>query len=129
MHTNAADVRGVLQAAHITVGEHDLVAPDESAPVADGDAVVVRRGHLLHLLVNGAARNVWVNADSVDEALNQLGYGSQNLVSVSRSSGWTAASPASRSPRRSWSPSGWTARRSDGEPSARPCGRRWTRPT
>jgi uncharacterized protein YabE (DUF348 family) len=85
VHTTAEDVRGVLQAAHITVGEHDLVAPDESAPVDDGDTVVVRRGHLLHLLVNGAARDVWVNADSVDEALNQLGYGTQNLVSVSRS--------------------------------------------
>ncbi|HST46773.1 ubiquitin-like domain-containing protein [Jatrophihabitans sp.] len=85
VHTDAADVHGVLQAAHIAVGEHDLVAPDESAAVADGDSVVVRRGHLLHLLVNGAARDVWVNADSVDEALNQLGYGTQNLVSVSRS--------------------------------------------
>ncbi|HEV2885450.1 MAG TPA: G5 domain-containing protein, partial [Jatrophihabitans sp.] len=31
------------------------------------------------------ARDVWVNAASVDEALNQLGYGAQNLVSVSRS--------------------------------------------
>ena len=85
VHTDAADVEGVLQAAHVAVGAHDLVAPDESAAVSDGDSVVVRRGHLLHLTVNGKARDVWVNADSVDEALNQLGYGTQNLVSVSRS--------------------------------------------
>lgn len=85
VHTGAATVEGVLQAAHITVGAHDLVAPDESATVADGDAVVVRRGHLLHLVVNGKARDVWVNADSVDEALSQLGYDSKALVSVSRS--------------------------------------------
>ncbi len=85
VHTEAADVEGVLRAAHIAVGAHDLVAPDESAAVSDGDSVVVRRGHLLHLVVNGKARDVWVNADSVDEALNQLGYGTQNLVSVSRS--------------------------------------------
>ena len=84
VHTSAADVRGVLQAAHINVGEHDLIAPDLGSSVADGDAVVVRRGHLLHLLVDGVARDVWVNAASVDEALNQLGYGSEALVSVSR---------------------------------------------
>jgi uncharacterized protein YabE (DUF348 family) len=85
VHTSAADVRGVLSAAHIAVGEHDLIAPELGSKVADGAAIVVRRGHLLHLMVNGAARDVWVNAESVDEALNQLGYGNQNLVSVSRS--------------------------------------------
>ena len=85
VHTSAADVRGVLDAAHVAVGEHDLIAPELGSKVADGAAIVVRRGHLLHLMVNGAARTVWVNAESVDEALNQLGYGSQNLVSVSRS--------------------------------------------
>jgi len=85
VHTSASDVRGVLAAEHIVVGEHDLVAPELSTKVSDGAAIVVRRGHLLHLMVNGAARDVWVNADSVDEALTQLGYGSQNLVSVSRS--------------------------------------------
>ena len=85
MHTSASDVRGVLEAAHVAVGEHDLVAPELGSKVADGAAIVVRRGHLLHLVVNGAARDVWVNAVSVDEVLSQLGYGSQHLVSVSRS--------------------------------------------
>jgi len=85
VHTTAADVRGVLSAAHIAVGEHDLIAPDLNSQVSDGAAIVVRRGHLLHLVVNGVARDVWVNADSVDEALGQLGYGAQTLVSVSRS--------------------------------------------
>jgi resuscitation-promoting factor RpfB len=85
VHTSAADVRGVLDAAHVAVGQHDLIAPDLGSKVANGAAIVVRRGHLLHLMVNGVSREVWVNADSVDEALNQLGYGSQNLVSVSRS--------------------------------------------
>ena len=73
VHTSAADVQGVLAAAHIAVGEHDLVAPELGSKVADGAAIVVRRGHLLHLVVNGAARDVWVNAESVDEALDQLG--------------------------------------------------------
>ncbi len=85
VHTSAKDVRGVLAAAHVSVGEHDLIAPDLGAQVHSGAEIVVHRGHLLHLTVNGKARDVWVNADSIDEALSQLGYGRQDLVSVSRS--------------------------------------------
>ena len=85
VQTSAADVRGVLDAVDITVGEHDLIAPELGAKVEDGAAIVIRRGHLLHLSVDGKARDVWVNATSVDEALSQLGYGAHNLVSVSRS--------------------------------------------
>ncbi len=85
VHTTASNVRGALTAAGVSVGTHDIVAPDLDSTLANGSTIVVRRGHLLHLTVNGTARDVWVNADSVDEALSQLGYGSTNLVSVSRS--------------------------------------------
>jgi resuscitation-promoting factor RpfB len=85
LHTTAGNVRGALTAAGLHVGSHDLVAPDLNSAVHNGSSIVVRRGHLLHLTVNGVSRDVWVNADSVDEALNQLGYGSNSLVSVSRS--------------------------------------------
>ena len=85
IHTSAGTVEGALKSAHIAVGPHDLVAPDEAARIANGSQIVVSRGHLLHLNVNGASRDVWVNADSVDEALRQLGYGPSELVSVSRS--------------------------------------------
>jgi uncharacterized protein YabE (DUF348 family) len=85
LHTTASNVRGALVAAGLDVGSHDLVAPDLNSAVHNGSSIVVRRGHELHLTVNGVSRDVWVNADSVDEALSQLGYGSSNLVSVSRS--------------------------------------------
>jgi uncharacterized protein YabE (DUF348 family) len=85
IHTSADNVRGVLAAAKVTVGAHDIVAPDLGSSVHGGAEIVVRRGHLLHLTVDGQAKDVWVNADSVDEALGQLGYDSSNLVSVSRS--------------------------------------------
>jgi len=85
IHTSASDVRGALAAAHVAVGGHDIVAPDLSARVADGSEIVVRRGHLLHLKVNGSARDVWVNASSVSEALSQLGFTGAEYVSVSRS--------------------------------------------
>jgi uncharacterized protein YabE (DUF348 family) len=68
----------------VTVTGHDLVAPDPSSAVHDKSQIVVRRGHLLHLMVNGQAKDVWVNADSVDEALRQLGFTGAEFVSVSR---------------------------------------------
>jgi uncharacterized protein YabE (DUF348 family) len=85
VHTNASSVQGVLKSAHVSVGEHDLIAPDPSSKISNGGRIVIDRGHLLHLTVNGVAREVWVNADSVAQALAQLGYGTENLVSVSRS--------------------------------------------
>jgi resuscitation-promoting factor RpfB len=85
VHTSATDVRGVLAAAHISVGEHDLVAPELASSVSNGAEIVVRRGHLLHLKVNGHSKDVWVNADSVSEALSQLGFSNDEFVSVSRS--------------------------------------------
>jgi uncharacterized protein YabE (DUF348 family) len=85
VHTTASNVRGALADAGVTVGDHDIVAPDLSAPLKGGTEIVVRRGHLLHLTVDGKGRDVWVNAASVDEALAQLGYDRSNFVSVSRS--------------------------------------------
>ncbi len=85
IHTTANTVEGVLKTAHVTVGAHDLIAPDPSAHIRNGGQIVIDRGHLLHLNVNGVSRDVWVNADSVSEALAQLGYGTTDAVSVSRS--------------------------------------------
>jgi uncharacterized protein YabE (DUF348 family) len=83
--TKAKNVSDALAAAGVSVDSHDLVAPDLGSTIDNGSTIVVRRGHLLHLTVNGKASDVWVNADSVDEALTQLGYNSNTLVSVSRS--------------------------------------------
>jgi uncharacterized protein YabE (DUF348 family) len=83
--TTASNVSGVLAAAGVSVGSHDLVAPDLGSSIGDGSTIVIRRGHLLHLTVDGKTSDVWVNADSVEEALGQLGYNSDSQVSVSRS--------------------------------------------
>lgn len=85
IHTTASNVQGALSSAGITVGDHDIVAPDLKSSIGNNGHIVVRRGHLLHLSVNGVLKDVWVNADSVDEALSQLGYDSRDLISVSRS--------------------------------------------
>lgn len=85
VHTDASNVHGVLTDAHISVGQHDLVAPDLNSPVKNGSEIVVNRGHLLRLNIDGKVREVWVNASSVDEALSQLGFSTADLISVSRS--------------------------------------------
>ncbi len=83
--TTAKNVHDVLAKAGVSVDSHDIVAPDLNSSIGDGSTIVVRRGHLLHLTVDGKPRDVWVNATSIDEALSQLGYNSDALVSVSRS--------------------------------------------
>jgi uncharacterized protein YabE (DUF348 family) len=86
VHTYAGSVRGVLNDNNITVGQHDILAPAADAPVKDGTEIVLRRGRLLRLNVDGVDRQVWVTAVSVDEALNQVGYRQNGLyLSASRS--------------------------------------------
>lgn len=79
-------VADVLEAADLTVGEHDLVAPSLATKVDDGDRVALRRGRPLQLVVDGQERTVWVTALDVDEALRQLDLRQEGLaVSASRS--------------------------------------------
>lgn len=85
VHTVSRHVSGVLDDANITIGEHDIVAPEPTAKVSDGDKVIVRYGRLLHLTVDGAPKDVWVTAPTVQEALDQLGYNPGSYSSVSRS--------------------------------------------
>src|SRR3954452_12903984 len=64
VHTTARTVQGGLKGAHVSVGAHALIAPTPASPVHDGGQIVIDRGHLVHLTVDGASRDVWVTADS-----------------------------------------------------------------
>jgi resuscitation-promoting factor RpfB len=83
--TSAHDVQGALKDAGYRVGAHDIVAPSLHSPIHDGTKVVLKQGRLLHLVVDGEAKNVWTTASTVSEALAALGYPSSDFVSVSRS--------------------------------------------
>jgi uncharacterized protein YabE (DUF348 family) len=86
VRTFAGDVAGVLRKAHLAIGPHDTVAPDQTAPVRDGSRVVVRHGRLVSLTVDGKPRQVWVTALSVDAALDELGLRTSGVwLSASRS--------------------------------------------
>jgi uncharacterized protein YabE (DUF348 family) len=83
--TSASDVRGALKGAGYTVGPHDIVAPALSAHLKSGQTIVLKKGRLLHLMVDGQRRDVWTTAPTVSQALVALGYPASDFVSVSRS--------------------------------------------
>ena len=84
--TYASTVADVLADAGLVPASQDVVLPGPDAEVEDGDAIVLNRARPLQLTVDGVATEVYTTASSVDEALDQLGYRSDDLVlSASRS--------------------------------------------
>ena len=74
MKTYASTVGGVLDDQKLTVGEHDTLAPGRDTRISDGAEIVLRRGRLVTLTVDGQAREVWTTATTVQDALEQIGY-------------------------------------------------------
>jgi uncharacterized protein YabE (DUF348 family) len=80
VRTSASSVDAVLHGAGVTLGVHDSVTPTTSTPVHDGTAITVLSGRLITLTVDGVARQVWVTAANVDQALQQAGVRSRGAV-------------------------------------------------
>ena len=81
-------VADVLEAADITVGDRDVVAPGLDEKVEDGQEVVVRHARELTLTVDGATQTHWTTALTVGEALDDLAVRTADArVSASRSTG------------------------------------------
>ncbi|MDQ6874650.1 MAG: ubiquitin-like domain-containing protein [Actinomycetota bacterium] len=84
--THARTVGGVLTSAGLSVGAHDLLAPDRGVSVQDGSYVVLRRGRPVTVTIDGHPRHLWVTARSVGELLDQVGLRDAGLwLSASRS--------------------------------------------
>jgi len=84
--TMSSSVAGALSAAGISPGSHDSVAPGVDASISDGSKIVINRGRLLTLTVDGQQRKVWTTARTVDEALAELGQTRSDLsLSANRS--------------------------------------------
>ena len=71
--TLAGSVEGALDSAGLTINEHDTVAPAVDTPISDGSQIVVERGRLLTLTIDGQTKQVWTTATTVEEALAELG--------------------------------------------------------
>jgi resuscitation-promoting factor RpfB len=84
--TYADTVGELLEEEGLEPAAHDVVFPAVDQEVGDGDTVVLNRARPLELTVDGVTREVYVTALSVDEALDQLGFRTHDLVlSASRS--------------------------------------------
>ena len=84
--TYASTVAGVLDDAGVPFSSRDLLAPSAETRVSDGAEIVLRRGRLLRLTIDGKSREVWVHATTVQEALDQVGFRQSGLfLSATRS--------------------------------------------
>jgi resuscitation-promoting factor RpfB len=73
VHTFGSTVADALEAKGIDVGEHDVVAPDVNSKLREGQEIAVRIGRQLTVNADGQKKTFWTTADSVEEALTDLG--------------------------------------------------------
>jgi len=73
VHTFGSTVADALKAKKIQVGERDLVAPALDAKLQDGQEIAVQYGRQLTVNADGTKKTFWTTADSVNEALADLG--------------------------------------------------------
>src|SRR5205814_1458045 len=82
VHTLASSVDGALASANLSPGSHDAVAPLGDSAITDGSTIVLKRGRLLTLTVDGEQQQVWTHALTVEEAMRQLRVGDEDVASV-----------------------------------------------
>ena len=71
--TLAGSVDGALSAAGLQAGEHDILAPSSDSAISDGSKIALEHARLLTLTIDGAQRQIWTTADTLDAALTQAG--------------------------------------------------------
>ena len=83
MHSTVGDV---LASEGIEIGEHDVVQPDVTTKVKDGQSVVVRFGRQLRVEIDGKTTTYWTTATTLDAAIRDLGLRVEGAeLSASRS--------------------------------------------
>jgi len=87
VHTFGSTVADALEARKVQVGEHDVVAPAPDSKLKDGQEIAVQYGRQLTVNADGTKKAYWTTADSVNEALADLGlrYDNGAYFSTSRS--------------------------------------------
>jgi len=73
VHTFGSTVADALKAEKVQVGEHDVVAPGTDSKLKDGQEIAVQYGRQLTVNADGTKKAYWTTADSVNEALADLG--------------------------------------------------------
>ncbi|NEA31956.1 resuscitation-promoting factor [Streptomyces sp. SID13031] len=86
VHTFGSTVGDALKAKKVQVSERDLVAPSLDAKLQDGQEIAVQYGRQLTVDADGSKKTFWTTADSLNEAMTDLGLRFEGAVfSTSRS--------------------------------------------
>jgi uncharacterized protein YabE (DUF348 family) len=86
VHTFGSTVGDALKAKKIQVSERDVVAPSLDAKLQDGQEIAVQYGRQLTVNADGSKKTFWTTADSLNEAMTDLGLRFEGAVfSTSRS--------------------------------------------
>lgn len=73
VHTFGSTVADALKAEKVQIGAHDVVAPGPDSKLKDGQEIAVQYGRELTVNADGTKKAYWTTADSVNEALADLG--------------------------------------------------------
>lgn len=97
--TNSVSVWGgtvanALEKAGVEVGEHDLVSPAESAPVADGQTITVTSAKPYTVREGNGNQEIWSTAASLQEVMDVLTDGGRDVVMAANRSAERTALPA-----------------------------------
>ncbi|HEX4701418.1 MAG TPA: transglycosylase family protein [Pseudonocardiaceae bacterium] len=92
IRTYDATIGAVLRDQGITPGPHDSLSPSPNAQVTDGGKIMLQRGRLLRLVVDGVEQDHWTRQQTVGDALRQI-----KLVA---NGAWMSAAPGSPIPLR-----------------------------
>ncbi|HEX3778979.1 MAG TPA: transglycosylase family protein [Pseudonocardiaceae bacterium] len=84
IRTYSSTVGQVLKDDGITLGAHDSVSPSPTAPIADGGTIMLERGRLLKVTVDGVETDHWTRSTTLSAAFNELG--------ISTKGAWVSAS-------------------------------------
>jgi uncharacterized protein YabE (DUF348 family) len=73
VHTFGSTVADALKDEKVQIGDHDVVAPGPDSKLKDGQEISVLYGRQLTVNADGTKKAYWTTADSVNEALADLG--------------------------------------------------------
>ena len=73
VQTMEPTVGELLEKQGIEVGEHDVVVPAADTRLTEGAAITVSYGRPVSITVDGAERQIWTTATSVNRAIDELG--------------------------------------------------------
>jgi resuscitation-promoting factor RpfB len=90
VRTYDGTIGAVLRDQGIVPGPHDSLSPSPNASVTDGGKIVLERGRLLRLVVDGVATDHWTRSQNLGDALRQL--------NVLPAGAWVSAGPNSQIP-------------------------------